>query len=480
MVDTPKTMSINETQPQAAAPVNTPPPAHTPQANEPSQTVNQPVSDAPAPDKSMKIDQPDTSFMTVKQKYEYLKVKNNRGILNDKEKEEYKKLEDQINGPEGTITPKDGKKIGDEDKKDTKFFEEEDVIKYMYTKWLLAGADWLFNRAFNSLEKGVEKFENAVLQGRANRNARKNSKDETVKFNDTLNDKLIKDEKARRGKIDEGAAKVIDFLNRIREGKIPPEEMTEADRFFTDKKKNKEAIRRIETAARNIKAIRSYAAMLSQAQLTSEMCTDSKAFDGKNPYHIHEAMANRNAILIARRMNEIQEAGGDPSKFLEGLQKSVDKAIKHNNKMIGNGRYEERTGAKRRPDWMLKTYKPNPHLAAANELLGITPENQGNTIDEQPHSLLESLMATNDYSQMLKEDLQENNNNTGALAARKENNDSRRAHLEQVKANYYKNLAARGSSIANDVKGVQQAQQQSAALKNPKFNPAALHYAGGR
>lgn len=478
MADPKTTMSVNEARPQTAAPVHTPAPT---QPNDtPTQTINQPANQGQTTEQSMKIDQPDTSFMTIKQKYEYLKVKNNRGFLNDKEKEEYKNLQDQIEGKEGTITPRNGKKIGDEDKKDEEFFKEQDVIEYMYNKWLLAGANWLFNKAIHGVEKGWDKFENAVLQGRANRNARKGTKDETNKFNDTLNEKIYKDEKGKRDQIDKGAAKVIDRLKLIREGKIPPEEMTEADKFFTDKKKNKEAIKRIENAAKNIKSIRYIATMLSKAQLTSEICTDSKTFDGKNPYHIHDAMANRNAILIARKMDEIQAAGGDPTKFTEELLKKTEKAVKHNDKMIKNGRYEEKTGAKRRPDWMLKKYKENPHLAAANELLGITPENQGNAIDEQPHSMLESLLASNDYSQVLGAELKKLNNRESALAARSEQNNARKARLNQVKANYFNKLQTNGLTIARDVNGVKQAQTQSAVLKDPKFNPAALRYAGGR
>lgn len=91
---------------------------------------------------------------------------NYRGTLTVAQQEEYKKLKEQKK--EATMEPKavDPHRSSD-DKKHGNGFKDEDVIKYMYEEWFLAGLSWLFDKAEDCVDMAVDRLLDDTTHRRA-------------------------------------------------------------------------------------------------------------------------------------------------------------------------------------------------------------------------------------------------------------------------------------------------------------------------
>ncbi|MBO4294092.1 MAG: hypothetical protein J5896_01440 [Alphaproteobacteria bacterium] len=91
---------------------------------------------------------------------------NYRGTLTVAQQEEYKKIKEQKK--EATMEPKavDPHRSSDE-KKHGNGFKDEDVIKYMYEEWFLAGLSWLFDKAEDCVDMAIDRLLDDTTHRRA-------------------------------------------------------------------------------------------------------------------------------------------------------------------------------------------------------------------------------------------------------------------------------------------------------------------------
>lgn len=76
-----------------------------------------------------------------------------------------------------------------------------------------------------------------------------------------------------------------------------------------------------------MKTIQFMAGQLARAQMAETLCKNQDAFKNVNPVQLFEAMSKRNAILIARQMDELEGRGGNPASFMKDMEKQIEKPM---------------------------------------------------------------------------------------------------------------------------------------------------------
>jgi len=398
-------------------------------------TPNAPVQQPAEPQKTVSLSQnpkkETATFngMTVAQKLNYLNVKDKRGILTPEERQQKEDFEKQLQeeGNEGNITPEDGTKIGDKDKEPKDLFKEEDIIQYMYNDWLLGGANWLYKQIYKQIDKAYERVKNRQRQAKADKESQKNTKYNTITTRDTINAKADKMDEGSKAAIDKNRDKVKNTLAEITAGNIDASQASGFTKILMNELPERQrqsfcsdAMGKIDNLAENIKAVKRVAGMLASAQMAETICHNQNAFKNVNAANLFEAISKRNAIIIARNMDNLQKDGGNPEKFINNLSSHVEKANKFADKQYKKLNFEEAG----------KKAKTNSALRKINESLGIKPEEATRPDRLEPKSMLEHLVASNNFEDLLTKQLENNKRTTNAAAIEKENNNNRRNNFE--------------------------------------------------
>ena len=134
-----------------------------------------------------------------------------RGLLTLDQKAEREALKKMEDAEGKTDQKKDDDIRGDDPDKDK--FAEEDVIKYMYDKWLIALVEWCSQKIEKGLDCAWEKGRRRMLRKRAERDAETKAyhKTPTYKAKETIADTVFK----RKEKLKDAKKKEIKFLPKI-------------------------------------------------------------------------------------------------------------------------------------------------------------------------------------------------------------------------------------------------------------------------
>ncbi len=413
MAKTPNTISVSEGSQTKTQPQQT----NTPVQNTESQKT---VSLSQAPKKEAENFQ----GMTISQKLNYLHAQEKRRILTPEEQQQKDLFERQLaeDGKEGNVTPEDGTKIGEKESNPGDIFKEEDVITYMYKDWLLGGLNWLYKQCYKKIEQAYERAKNR--QRRAPKGPQKYN---TITTRDTIDSKAQKRNESSKAAIDKSRDNVKDILTNIAAGNIDASKASGLTKTLMnglpeDKRQAfcASAMQKVENLAENMKAIQLTAGQLARAQMAQDICKNQDVFKNTNPAQLYEAIAKRNAILIARQMDELQQRGGNPKNFLQDMSEKVEKANKFADKQYKKNKFDEAG----------KKGKDNKILQEINERLGIKPEEITKSDRQQPKSMLEHLVSTNKFEDLLTKQLENNRRQTNAVAAQRENNNNRRQNFQ--------------------------------------------------
>lgn len=425
MAKNPQTVSVNEgAAPAAPAPVaNTSTPV---QGSEPQKTI--------ALSQNPKKEAESVAGMTVAQKLNYFRVKEKRGILTPDERQQKEECEKKLKeqeGDEGLITPEDGAKVGDKDEDPKDLFKEQDVIQYMYNDWLLGGLNWLYKKTYKQIDKSYESFKNRCRQAKADAKARKNNPYSTINTRDTIDDKAVNMFEASRASIEKGRDGIKSILQDIMDGKIDGSKATGFTKKLMNELPEKDrqafcaaAMEKIENLAENMKSIQFMAGQLARAQMAEALCKDKDAFKNANPAQLFEAISKRNAIAIARQMDELEGRGGNPAKFMKDMEKQIEKANKFADKQYKKEKFDEAG----------KNGENNSVLHKINERLGIKQEETVKSNRLEPKSMLEHLVDTNNFEDMFTKKLETVKRKEETLDRQRETNDNRRQNLEARRA----------------------------------------------
>ena len=476
MADTPKTVSVNEASAtQTQQPVGQPTPQPTPQNNsEPQKKIY--LSQNP------KKEEQTFQGMTIAQKLNYLNIKEKRGILTPEERKQQEECREQLakeqEGDEGEVTPEDGTKVGAKDSAPKDLFEEEDIIKYMYNKWLLGGANWLYKKTYKQIDKSYAAFKNRCEQAKMAAKKRENTEYNTITTRDNVDDKAVKLYDGQKATLDKGKEGVKAVLEEIKNGNIDASKATGlTKRLMQELPEGKrqqfctEAQAMIENLAENMKTIHFIAGQLARAQMAENICMDQNAFKNSVPAHVFEAMERRNALAIAAQMDEWQRQGKNPAKLIQQLNDDVEKANKFADKQYKKEKFDEAG----------KKGKENKTLRKINETLSIPEEEITKPKQYEPQTMLQHLIISNNLEMGITEKLNKLNNNQRVQAARNDDNQSRRAHLHDRVANCARYSAMIRSRVNPQGRLVLDRQGQIRAQQNrgvrPQFNMDAYRMA---
>ena len=198
----------------------------------------------------------------------------------------------------------------------------------MYNDWLIGGANWLYKQIYKQIDKHYERFKNRVRQAKAQANVKYN----THTTRDTIDDKAVKSYEGSKAAIEKSREDVKNILADIAAGKIDASKASGFTKILMNElpedKRNAfcaSAVQKIENLAENMKAIQFMAGQLARAQMAEAICKNQDAFKNTNPAQLHEAITKRNAIILARNIDEIQQRGGDPKKFMTEMNEQIEK-----------------------------------------------------------------------------------------------------------------------------------------------------------
>jgi len=416
--------------------------------------------------------------MTVAQKLNYYRIKEKRGILTPEERQDKEDCEKQLKeqeGGEGNITPEDGTKVQEEEKDPKDIFKEQDIIQYMYNDWLLGGANWLYKKCYKYIDKKYNQFKNRC---RKNKNSADAKKYNTISTRDTIDDKAVKMFDGSKAAIEKGRDAVKSILSDIAEGKIDGSKATGFTKILMNEMPERErqafcasAMEKIQNLAENMKTIQFMAGQLARAQMAETLCKNQDAFKNVNPVQLFEAMSKRNAILIARQMDELEGRGGNPASFMKDMEKQIEKANEFADKQYKKHKFDEAG----------KDGATNPTLTKINERLGLKREEMTKSDCLEPKSMLEHLVATNKFEDLLTKQLEGVRRQESSLEAQQEAHNNRRQNFEQRRAailQYRESIRSPANPhgyIAGDRRGSEQARQQS--QQRPAFNMDAYRLA---
>lgn len=372
--------------------------------------------------------------MTVKQKLSYLKAKQLQGTLNNDEKAEQEALEDQLKSMDikrdNSLKKEKNKEI--EEPKD--IFEEEDILKYMYEKWLLAGANWLFKKSYKAVvwatDKAAEKIVYPTARGvwkgvKDYFSPKPAPQDSTTNFVKDIDKNFVNTSKTNLAAADKSQDKFLNKLDRYSRGvatdaekktlsfqtinELPPHKRIKTCNKLADAYVN---------ASNNVKVINFMASALTRAQ----MIQNTLGSDKPAPFDptMFATYAKRNALLIAQQL----DGSRNPSKTMDDLYKDIEKANKSVNKSLDKGKYKEASGKHKS-----KNPRTNEALQRLHTRLGL--DEQGKNIQTpQPQNttgmnLYQQLVQYQDMDKLLS------------------------ANEEQIKQNMYAN---RSDAIANQAR----------------------------
>ena len=389
--------------------------------------------------------------LTVKQQLHNLLVKQKHGHLTPDERDQLENLQKQVD-EENKINIKrnndlEKDKPKDDEDKDRKFFEEKDILEYLYGE-MLSGANWLCNKTLKvtwsvASHTGPFIYDTAKKAKQAFKEGRQESKNEAKASRAAMEGYTEKTDKTRKDRIDKdfsAADTVLDkFDRRINRFRAAFDPRQPQGNLLTAEDMNSELYQRMmaspdpqalcrrasENAHRlitNLKDINAMAAMLTRSQLVQnnmEKDTPDQVTSEEN----FKDLSRRNAYLIAQYL----DASPNPIVTMSNLQEDIAKATKTANKSLDKGKFKSND-----KKWFNAPLE-NKALLRVNDLLGLDP--QGNLLHLQPanteQTMSQALIRAQDIEGGLNELLNNNINNSQAALAAASENDARRNHATQ-------------------------------------------------
>ncbi len=345
--------------------------------------------------------------------------------------EEQKKNLEEQDAPE--IENKDGEQP--KGKEEDGPFKEGDIIQYMYTDWLIGGANWLW-------KKGSEKLSGAYFRARQGRQKDKiisgNTPDKTSTQKNKVDnyadkkslkktEELEEQDKSFQKDIKAAMAGNYDETSFSPETKRFLQNMPEHPDKNNPKRTKKDFLKDL---GKNMKDLRDNlinveqsSALIAQAQMTAELHADPNAFKNANPEKLFDAYQKKAKLLIAKKCDQERKEGRDPTAFLNETLKTAVKAREKADKNHKKGHYVEKG----------KEPKENPALDKIKESLGWdnAPAND-NQRDNQPKGLYQEAVEGKNIEQMMMGKMAEKDQELVQATQRRVNNIDRRQKLVDI------------------------------------------------
>jgi len=385
--------------------------------------------------------------MSVKQHEENLsdnqKVKQGIETPTKTKTEEKQKSETKNTSNRDSVDVAPNKKLSKDGERevveDVKFFEEKDILEYLYQKWLLDGANWLFNKTRKGFIYFGDKLINAIQKRMLSKHHP--AKDSTTsfakdanssweKYTENANKKISDDEQETYARLDrfnrceftdEDRAKYPELCKTL-ESQTPKERAKTCNAFHAKAKER----------AAELKLIHYLASSLTRAQIVQNaMSKEKPGILNQDEFNL---MCKRNKELIDKQLEQTKNKKASRSIFFYNLYNQAKKANKTVDKSLEKGRYRGNPKKSRKP-------KENYHLNDANKSLGIDENGQelnpnavlginSNTQTNTPQYISEAASVNDEMDRTLGEVNQELTFATQGITNRQEENRRRKEALE--------------------------------------------------
>lgn len=402
----------------------------------------------------------------------YDKLKNNEGdsvdvLRNDKDLKEKKQTVDD---------------------KERKFFEEDDILNYLYKHWLLDGANWICDKTTKGIEKTTKSvatwaWDTGKDAWEAGKQSYKDAKEGKKPDNSMTRyaaaiDKTSEEQRKQNCNIYNAAlAKFDEQMDRFSHTfdadpntqVIPTEQDLNDPTYqvligYADKygaKRAQDLCRRCSEMKHkeisNLLSINYIAVALTRAQHIQQNLGMETPETTLTPEQ-YATETKRNMYLIARQLN----ASTNPTKTLEDMVKKVDKANKTANESLTNGRYLSNNNKKWR-----KSPINNKALDRLNKFLDIDENNQvsaqvqqeiqiisqtayGQLIDhaDNPQTMVERLIGEQTQQQSFAAAVENQKNKENIEKMRRMNLEARRKYFQKW-LNRHNNVNSNDNSRSN-------------------------------
>lgn len=385
-----------------------------------------------------------------------------QGVHNAEETQAINNAKEQAGGggeDEHFAENMDGEQAQAKEDDDKGPFKEDDIIKYMYNDWLIGGANWLWKKSAEKLDKAYFRTRNAIAQANREKVAKERSEGKKVETKQAHNEV---DEKCT-AKMSQNSAffgshndSTQANIAKAQEGKLEETTFDEGTKKLLGglpegerKAFCKSLSQSMENLHNNLTNVEQSSAMITKAQMAAELCQDPKAFDGKDKDALFDAYQKKNKTLLCQKIDQEIAAGRDPTKFMNKTLKLATKASEQADKNIEKGRYAELGN------------KPgkNSYLDEINKSLGTTVANNG------PKGIYEQFNEDNNIDRAMQKQLENTKAKLGEIPNRRANNEARQDKLIAM----YGKIAARDPSKAVEmnrrISGLRVAGPESGVVK---------------
>lgn len=367
---------------------------------------------------------------------------------------------------------------GDEEKGP---FKEGDIIQYMYTDWLIGGANWLWAESAKKIKTGWYNVKRSMMKKEAQKKKTRDlEKHDAYKWNDKYSKKALDDSQEKEEKFNKYNG-LVEVSDKIRDGKLdetnlpdkvktlirnmPPQDFKK----FFDKK-------RIKTCQENLKnnmiSAMQFANLYAAVAVVNPKIQDKDFTHPNGTDNAYKTAYNEGLAFYIKALSRESANGGNIKKLSGTLLKSAQQAFDEQHNIINNGRFagfEKKNNA-----WYRRAYrkvtgkkygqpKDNEAWKQLNNLLqGINP-------NEPPANMFEAVLMEQDFDKGIAQEMEKINSKEYAENAQLINIDKRRKQLEDAKARILNDPAKKQAREEKESQRAIKRAQLIARLKNPNY-----------
>lgn len=392
------------------------------------------VSESNGPKNTANVNEtPTYDTLSVSEQQDYLNIleeKNKRGLLSVDEKKILNEANDKKNTDKniGDIGSKDGDENQDPDPEKKGPFKEKDVIQYMYEDWLLAGANWLWEKAAAKIDKGFYWAERKMLKRMREKQIKKGKTYETETRYKQMENHALSSGQANSDLIDKHQEEQLKNLKLIKEGKLNEAKVSDSTKVLLanmDEKEKRQFFKIAEQGVKNfyenMALAEQFASNYARAGMTLDLAKDKDYYQGKNLTAEFDKQKAQAMQLFARRMDMEAANGGNPTKLAAELFNNSQSAVKEAQKNMSKRKFTERDK------------KPRGNLTV--EVVALNDELQKVATPKpgQKRGLYEAAVADMDFDKGSSASMEEVNRSFAANLVRKDQNNERRDRVALLK-----------------------------------------------
>ena len=373
-------------------------------------------------------------------------------------------------------------------------FKEDDIIKYMYTDWLIGGLNWLWAKGAQKIKGGMMRQQyKQSKKGAQDKKKRTLERYDTYKLKEKYNNKMLKELEDKEKKLSSYNG-LVELCDKIRAGRMDETKLSDETKALIKAmpKKDFDAFfnkKRIQKLQENIKDN-----MIAAMQFAN-MYAQTAVLEAKMQNLNHDLLANGNdaalaamkqegLLLYVKSMTDAQEKGKNTAKFSEQMLKKMQKALNTTHKNIDNGRFDGFEKEKRNKIrfWKKETvkgeYQPNEDWNAVVAML------QNIDTKRPPANMMEEAIIEQDFDKASNYQFEQYQQQNGALGAQQRQLDNRRKQLENVRARIMSDPARRAEREAKEAdRAVKRQAMIDRMRQDPNYGNPALRQrllGGGR